>query len=76
MAGERQQAHRHDCAARIAEGRRDAVRAFGEIEKAERWLQKPNRALGGSRPIDLLATARGAILVYEVLGIIEYGGIA
>lgn len=42
-------------------------------EKATRWLHTPNRALGGSRPLDLLDTDLGARQVEEVLGRIDYG---
>ena len=38
-----------------------------------RWLQKPNRALGGAIPIDLLSSDLGADQVETILGRIEYG---
>src|SRR5690242_8782397 len=43
--------------ARIASIASDVL---GDREKAGRWLQKPNRALGGETPIDLLDTELGA----------------
>ena len=46
---------------------------FGNREKAGRWLRKPNRALGGRVPIDLIASAEGADEVETILGRIEYG---
>ncbi|MEA2785253.1 MAG: hypothetical protein QOF71_1357 [Candidatus Eremiobacteraeota bacterium] len=73
---EPQEGPQHDRATRIAAGTREAVQAFGDLEKAARWLRKPNGALGGAKPIELLATAHGTALVRQILGIIEYGGIA
>ena len=42
-------------------------------EKALRWLDSPNRALGGRRLLDLLDTGLGAKQVEEILGRIESG---
>jgi putative toxin-antitoxin system antitoxin component (TIGR02293 family) len=53
--------------------RRRAEEAIGSPSKADRWLQKPNRALGGRRPIDLLADEDSARAVAEVLVRIEHG---
>lgn len=50
-----------------------AEEAIGNAEKAARWLRKPNRALLGKRPLDLLESDVGARLVEQVLGRIEYG---
>ncbi|MBV8113587.1 MAG: DUF2384 domain-containing protein [Silvibacterium sp.] len=46
---------------------------LGSMEKASRWLQTPNRALEGDRPIDRLDTDIGVRSVEQVLGRIEYG---
>jgi putative toxin-antitoxin system antitoxin component (TIGR02293 family) len=46
---------------------------LGTSEKASHWLQNPNRALGGVRPLDLLDTDAGARSVETILGRIEYG---
>lgn len=46
---------------------------LGSEEKASRWLQSPNRALGGQTPLSLLDTDPGAQQVEEVLGRIEHG---
>ena len=54
----------------------DAERAFGDRERALRWLQKPNRILGGEKPLDLIATTDGIGLVRYALGFVEYGGVA
>lgn len=51
----------------------EAEEAFQSEEKARRWLRKPNRALGGEVPFELLRTAGGARLVEEVLGRIAHG---
>ena len=50
-----------------------AIRVLGESEKANRWLRKPNRALDGSIPIELLISETGARQVEEILGRIEHG---
>jgi putative toxin-antitoxin system antitoxin component (TIGR02293 family) len=50
-----------------------AEEAIGNVEKASRWLRKPNRALLGKRPLDLLESDVGARIVEEVLGRIEHG---
>jgi putative toxin-antitoxin system antitoxin component (TIGR02293 family) len=57
---------------RLAEIAAWAAEIFGE-EGARRWLEEPNRALGGSSPIALLDTDVGAELVRDVLGRIEHG---
>jgi putative toxin-antitoxin system antitoxin component (TIGR02293 family) len=53
-----------------------AVRAeevLGDMEKAYRWLRKPNRALGGKAPLSMLDVDVGAQQVEHVLGRIQYG---
>jgi len=61
---------------RLADGTLDAVAAFGDREKAVRWLSKPNRTLGGRKPLDLLATPDDAALFRQLLGNVAYGGVA
>jgi putative toxin-antitoxin system antitoxin component (TIGR02293 family) len=46
---------------------------LGARDKAGRWLQKANRALGGVAPLDLLDTDLGAEEVVTILGRIEHG---
>lgn len=46
---------------------------LGNSQKASSWLQTPNRALEGQRPLDLLDTDTGVRAVETVLGRIEYG---
>ncbi len=50
-----------------------AVEMIGDETKAVEWLQTPNRALGGQRPIDELDTDVGAREVEHLLGRIAYG---
>jgi putative toxin-antitoxin system antitoxin component (TIGR02293 family) len=50
-----------------------AEEAIGNAEKAARWLRKPNRALLGKRPLELLESDVGARMVEQVLGRIEHG---
>jgi putative toxin-antitoxin system antitoxin component (TIGR02293 family) len=50
-----------------------AEEALGDATRAHRWLGKPNRALGGERPLTLLDSDTGALAVERVLGRIEHG---
>lgn len=56
--------------ARIAALAEDVL---GSAERAGRWLQKANRALRGSRPLELLRTELGARQVEGILGRIGHG---
>jgi putative toxin-antitoxin system antitoxin component (TIGR02293 family) len=47
---------------------------LGDGPKATRWLRRPNRALGGSTPLELVDTELGARTVENILGRIAYGG--
>jgi putative toxin-antitoxin system antitoxin component (TIGR02293 family) len=49
---------------------------LGNDETARRWLRRPNRALGGSAPLQLIDTELGARAVENVLGRIAYGGVS
>ncbi len=49
-----------------------AVALFGQ-RSCLAWMQTANRALGGARPADLLATRDGTRGVADVLGRIEHG---
>ncbi len=53
-----------------------AKRFVGEGEAASRWLKRPNRALGGRTPLELMDTEPGARAVENVLGRIAYGGVS
>lgn len=50
-----------------------AEEALASADKAARWLRKPNRALQGKRPLDLLDSDVGCRLVEQVLGRVEHG---
>lgn len=49
---------------------------LGDDEAARRWLKRPNRALGGRTPLELIDTELGARTVENVLGRIAYGGVS
>jgi putative toxin-antitoxin system antitoxin component (TIGR02293 family) len=49
---------------------------IGDKDSASRWLKRPNRALGGSPPLELMDTEAGAREVENVLGRVAYGGIS
>jgi len=53
-----------------------AKRYLGEDQTAKRWLRRPNRALGGRTPLQLIDTEPGARAVENVLGRIAYGGVS
>lgn len=46
---------------------------FEDIDKFNAWMFRPNRALGGQRPYDLLDTQFGREEVKNLIGRIEYG---
>ena len=56
--------------ARIASSAEDVLETR---EKAGRWLQKPNRALAGATPIELLRSDLGAEQVATILVRIDHG---
>ena len=53
-----------------------AKRYIGDEEQARRWLKRPNRALGGPAPLDVIDTEPGARAIEQVLGRIAYGGVS
>ncbi len=53
-----------------------AKASLGGNDTAIRWLRRPNRALGGGTPLELIDTELGARTVENVLGRIAYGGIS
>jgi putative toxin-antitoxin system antitoxin component (TIGR02293 family) len=53
-----------------------AKNSVGDEEVAARWLKRPNRALGGRSPLELVDTEPGARAVENVLGRIAYGGVS
>jgi len=50
-----------------------AFQIFGSKEKAAKWFNEPNYALGNKKPIELVKTEPGARLVENTLGRIRYG---
>lgn len=50
-----------------------AEETLGSREKARAWMDRPNRALGGKRPIELARRSSGSMLVEQVLGRLAYG---
>ena len=50
-----------------------AEEAIGDVEKARRWLRKPNRGLRGRTPLELLENDVGVRIVEQTLGRIEHG---
>ncbi len=47
-----------------------------ERDKFQRWLHKPNIALGGNTPVNMLDTHTGINIVKNCLSRIEYGNMA
>jgi putative toxin-antitoxin system antitoxin component (TIGR02293 family) len=47
--------------------------ALGDPERSYRWIRKPNRALQGKTPLELLSSEAGARAVEKVLGRLEHG---
>jgi putative toxin-antitoxin system antitoxin component (TIGR02293 family) len=58
---------------RVARAVALAEETMQDAAKAHAWLRRPNRALGGERPLDLLATEGGARLVEQTLGRLAHG---
>lgn len=49
------------------------IKVFGEKEIFNRWMNEPNRALGGKTPLDIIDNQFGREEVKNVIGRIEYG---
>lgn len=62
-----------DRTVRLARVYANAVKMIGDERKAVEWLQTPNRALGGEKPLDRLDTDLGARAIEDILGRIAYG---
>jgi putative toxin-antitoxin system antitoxin component (TIGR02293 family) len=62
-----------DRAVRLAQVYSFAADTLGGGDKAAAWLKTPNRALRGSRPLDMLDTDPGVREVEDILGRIAYG---
>lgn len=58
---------------RLARVAAQAQEVFENPQTATSWLKRPNRALNGNSPIDLLDTDAGTQQVTELLDRIDYG---
>ena len=54
----------------------EATDAFGDQAKALAWMRRPNVALLGKTPLEMIATEAGTALVRRSIGVIAYGGVA
>jgi uncharacterized protein (DUF2384 family) len=59
--------------ARLARISKLAETVFGDREKADRWLGKPKRALGGKAPLSYLTDDTGEQTIEQMLYQIDYG---
>lgn len=57
----------------IAEVTQFGIEVFGSFEKFEKWLHFPSYALGGYKPVELIADSYGKELVMAELNAIEHG---
>ncbi len=57
----------------IARVMQHAFEVFEDEEKARKWLNRENRALNGSKPVQLLNTLTGINMVNDILTRIEEG---
>jgi putative toxin-antitoxin system antitoxin component (TIGR02293 family) len=68
--------HESDRLYRLARAVALAKHYLGNDQRAIRWLKRPNRALGGHSPLDMMDTEPGARAVENILGRLAYGGIS
>ncbi len=69
----RLQASESDRLFRLARVAALAIEVLEDADKVRRWIHKPNRALGGEAPLDLLSSDIGSRQVEELLQRIDYG---
>lgn len=62
-----------DAVSRVARAFAVTERELGGREKANLWLRRPNRALGGAVPLKMLRTGDGARLVEQTLVRMAHG---
>lgn len=72
-AGTRLSPDESDRLARLARILARAEDVLGASDKARRWLGRSNFALGGVKPLVLLDSDAGALVVEQLLGHIEHG---
>jgi len=68
--------HESDRLSRLARIVALAKHYLADVPAANRWLKRPNAALGGKTPRELMDTEPGVRDVENVLGRIAYGGIS
>lgn len=52
----------------------EAIDVFGSEEKAHHWLTTYHKCLD-AKPIDLLESQKGFLVVMQILNSIKYGGV-
>ena len=57
----------------VADSTADAAKDFDAARWLGRWIERPQPALGGRKPADLIATPTGLEMVARLLGAIESG---
>jgi hypothetical protein len=62
-----------ESAIRLLDIRTLAERVFGDADKVEAWLTRPNSSLSNQKPIDLLEDELGTAVVREMLERIDNG---
>ena len=62
-----------DRAVRVVRIIQQATDAFGDKDKAMRWLRKPKRRFDGRAPMDMLLTETGGRLIEEMLIQVDEG---
>jgi putative toxin-antitoxin system antitoxin component (TIGR02293 family) len=75
-SGESLEPAESDRAYRLFDAVARAIHAFGDVEKALRWLRRDVPSLGGRKPVDLLRTEIGTREVLSALDRIEFGGVS
>ncbi len=65
-----------DRAVRVVRIIEQATDAFGDKDKAMRWLRKPKRRFDGRAPMDMLLTETGGRLIEEMLIQVDEGMVA
>jgi hypothetical protein len=58
---------------RVLEIKTLADRIFGDEQKADAWLRRPNASLSGQKPADLLNDELGTAVIREMLERIDHG---
>jgi len=57
----------------IAQAITKGEEVFGDMETFQNWLNQPNTALGGLKPLETMDTTIGVQLVMDILGRLEHG---